>query len=307
MTSKQYVFYIFGGVVATLVLFTGINLYVNDFGLFASRDSVRVWTDEKTSKYLMSFRYIPENFQNVIIGPSVSVNMDTRKIKTHKIYNLSMNSGNVTELKFATDNVLRKGSVDRLIICLYPYLTKNSGIKGRQIDQKEYWGSLFSIIPVRMYLRRVKNLIWPNRDIYHSSEWGFADSNLLKKHINFARIVERRRQHPRERMDIDPVAVQQLQSIIDLAHEKNVQVYAYYYPVYFEYLNEFRKSGFWQEYQERMNSLFSEEDIVWDMNSEQYDYITHNLASYSDGHLSDLGADMVLKDIQAKLVSGDKS
>ncbi len=303
MTSKEYLLNFIKYSAGSLAVFVGINLYINDFGLFGDRDSIRIWTDEKTTKHLLSHKYIPDNFDSVLIGSSVSANMDTRKIENHKLYNLSMNSGNITELKFAVDKVLENGVVKNLIICLYPYLTKNSGIKGRQIDEKEYWGSLFSLIPIRMYLRRVKNEIYPEKDIFHSSEWGFNDSNVLKRNIKFIDFVNRRKRNPRIDINVDSVATEELKEVIEYAHDKGINVIAYYYPIYYEYLDAFKSIGAWEAYQSSMDALFSDDDVVLDLNLPEYDYITHNYDSYSDGHLSDSGAEEVLKVLNKSLNS----
>ena len=301
MTSKQYISYVLATVFFVLGSIISVNLYLNDFGLFGDRENIRIWGVEKTSKYLLSFNYIPDNFEGVLIGPSISTNMDTQKINGFKIYNLSMNSGNVSELKYPVDNVLNSGKMKYLIICLYSYLTKDSGRKGRQIDEKEYWGSLYSIIPLRLMLRRLKSILWSGDDIFHNSEWGFNDSNIKKKNLVFNDFVEKRRKTPRSEISINSDAYKELKSIIELARAKDVKIMAYYYPVYFEYTGVYRKSGAWKKYQDKVNKLFSSDDLVWDMNLPDYDYITHNQSSYVDGHLSYLGADKVLSVIEIKL------
>ena len=55
--------------------------------------------------------------------------MDTKKLTGYKIYNLSMTGANFSELKYAIDNILSYGSIKLFIICLDPYITKDSGTK----------------------------------------------------------------------------------------------------------------------------------------------------------------------------------
>jgi hypothetical protein len=301
MTSKQYVAYVSITVATVLTLIISINLYFNFFGLFSSRSEARIWVDEKTSKYLLSFRYIPENFEGVLIGPSVSANLDTHKIEGYKIYNLSMAGANISEIKYAIDNVIKKGNIQYLVICLYPYLTKNSGLKGRQINEKEYWGSLYSLLPVRILAAISLYKIMPGSDIFHASEWGYNDTNLKKKNIQFNRIIDGlKKKHP-NKIVIDPLAYKELQQIIKMTKKKHVKILAYYFPIYYEFSQIYKKSGAWSYYQAEMNKLFGKDDLVWDMNTPEYDYITHNKKAYSDGHLSNFGADLVVSDITKKL------
>jgi hypothetical protein len=301
MTSKQYIAYVSITVTTVLTLIISINLYFNFFGLFSSRSEARIWVDEKTSKYLLSFRYIPENFDWVLIGPSVSANLDTRNIKSYKIYNLSMAGANISEIKYAIDNVLNKGNIQYLVICLYPYLTKNSGLKGRQINEKEYWGSLYSLLPIRILAASLLHKIFPGSDIFHASEWGYNDTNLKKKHIKFSRIIVKKKKNYPNKIFIDPIAYKEFQQIIKLARAKQVKILAYYFPIYYEFSQIYKKSGAWNYYQAEMNKLFNKDDLVWDMNLPEYEYITHNKKAYIDGHLSNFGADLVVSDISKNL------
>lgn len=134
MTSKKF---LITSAFIYLVLFFAtvtINYYLDDFGLFRSHSERRIWAREKTSKYLMSYKYIPENFDAVLVGSSVSANLDTRKITSYKMYNLSMNSGNITELKYPLEVLAESGKIKAVVFCLYDYTTKNSGVN-RESDR----------------------------------------------------------------------------------------------------------------------------------------------------------------------------
>ena len=306
MTSKKYVVFTFAITFAFITLFSFLNIFFNYFGLFGSKDSIRIWGLEKTSKYLLSYKYISENFEGIIIGPSSSTNLNTLDISGFKIYNLSMGGANISELKYAADNVIKKGKIKYLIICLNPYITKNSGKKGAQIDEKEYWGSIFSILPIKIIKSKIKVLLIPEGDAFHSSEWGYNDFHIHKKDIIFHDIVEERKLNPRSDIIIDKTAYKELKSVIDLAHKKNVKILAYYYPFYHVFYNHYVISGSWENYKKEIDKLFVKNDIVWDMNSREYHYITQKYESYSDGHLNRKGARLVLKVIEKKLLEIDK-
>jgi len=302
MTSKKFVIRTAGVVIVFTMVYGAVNAYVDPFGLFRAKNEIGIWTREKTTKYLLSFKYIPDNFNGVLIGPSVSANLNTKHLDAAKIYNLSMNGGNISEIKYPTDNVLKCSRMKCMIICLYPYLTKNSGLKGSQIDKKEYWGSVFSLLPIKVYLIRFLKRFSKKPDPFHDSSWGYSDFNVFKKNVNFKEIIKRKNVLPGsiDTVAIDTIALSELKSVINLAHDRNVKVVAYYFPIYYDFFKGYTHHA-WLYYQTEMNKLFNENDMVWDMNTPEFDYIRKDMEAYSDGHLSNQGAAEVLKVIDEKL------
>lgn len=107
MTSKRFVAETF---VVIMLLFMVMSVSVNrfnDYGLFedVTGKSFEVMGNERTDKLLFSFNYIPNNFEGILIGPSLSDNLNTKDIKDYKIYNASINGGNVTELRKIVDTI----------------------------------------------------------------------------------------------------------------------------------------------------------------------------------------------------------
>lgn len=297
MTSKK--FFIMAVIFYLMIFFTIVisNYLSDDFGLFRSHDSRRIWTREKTSKYLMSFKYIPENFNAVLVGSSVSANLDTRKITSYEMYNLSMNSGNITELKFPLEILIKSGKIKAVVFCLYDYTTKDSGVKGNQLDKKEYFGSLFSDIPFDVLKKKIKyKLLKRGYDVFRNSSNGFNDFNMSKTGVNFTELSKNYMKDPRSKMIIDETAFEEFKDLINELRQNDIKIYAYFYPIYKEWFEVFEKNGEWKNYRERIMTLFNEKkDIIWDMNNVEFDYISKNPESYSDGHLSDEGAEEVLR------------
>jgi hypothetical protein len=297
MTSKRFFVSTIILLASIILIIASINYIMDDFGLFRSHKERRIWVREKTSKYLMSFKYIPENYDAVLVGSSVSANLDTRKLTGYKVYNLSMNSGNITELKYPLDVLIESGKIKAVIFCLYDYTTKDSGVKGNQLSKKEYWGSLYSTIPfdVLKYKIKLKYLkIGP--DIFQSSENGFQNFNLTKANIVFADIKKIYMKNPRDLMSIDSIAYEELRQIVDLLHKKNIKIYGYFYPIYKEWFKIFENNGEWKKYKSKIEDIFDHDrDIVFDLNDSLYNYISDSEESYTDGHLSDKGAEEVMK------------
>jgi len=296
MTSKKFFAITIIFFMTFFFMIVGVNYYMDDFGLFRSHSERRIWAREKTSKYLMSFKYIPENFDAVLVGSSVSANLDTSILSGYEVYNLSMNSGNMTELKYPLEVLARSGKIKAVIFCLYDYTTKNSGVKGNQVDKKEYFGSLFSDIPFELLKYKLKYKIMNKGiDVFHKSYSGFNDFNLTKKNINFINFSVKYMKDPRKTLKIDPVAFDELKQTVMILRKNNIKIYGYFYPIYKEWFNVLEQNGEWNKYKIKIQSVFDQDnDVIWDMNEECYDYITEDTECYSDGHLSNKGADEVL-------------
>lgn len=302
MTSKHFVACV-AIVLALLVLpFIAFNFVDDDFGLFWSGTPKRIWIQEKTSKYLMSYRYIPRNFDGLLIGPSYSDgSMDTRRLHDYRIYNLSMEGANATELRAATVNAIERGQMRVLIICLGPYITKNSGMKGNEINAKEYLGSLFSLLPLKLARTKLEYKRHPAEDKWVGSEWGSAD--LPRSTYTWEAFIRLAKSEPVEsEIRINQAAYQDLSAIIDAAHRHGVQIFAYYFPYNVWSVQTAVESGDWAAYQKATNALFDpSRDVVWDMMAPEYDAMRQDVSCYTDGHLSKAGISLVLADIQRRM------
>ncbi len=207
MTSKKFIV-ISTVLILILLSLQGLFFYQKDFfALFHKSTSQRIWGLEKTSKYLLAHKYIPENFDALLIGPSMSANLNPEELTGANFYNLSMQGGNVTEVKAALDVALSKGSFKYLIICLYPFFTKDHGIKGAQISEKEYWGSLFSFLPLRILWMQKGRLKDPNQDEFRKSEKGWNHFNSIGPKIDFSELIKEEDDTQGGTINIDSTAV----------------------------------------------------------------------------------------------------
>jgi hypothetical protein len=289
-------------VAAAVVLgFAAFNRWQDDFGLFGPNAPKRIWDLEKSSKYLLSFRYIPENFEALLIGPSLSDRMDTRALQGYRVYNLSMDGANATELKVAALNAIRRGHMRFIILCLDPYITKNSGLKGAEISPKEYWGSLFSLLPLKIARAKLAVRLHPDQDLWADSTWGREERPGTRFTWDGFVRVENEESSEKD-MRIDPVAYGDLGDIIRAAHERGIPVFAYFFPQNVWILHTAVNSGAWDRYRSQTLALFDlQRDIVWDMTAPAYDSFRHDPSCYTDGHPSAAGAALILEDIEVKL------
>jgi hypothetical protein len=130
MTGRQWI----GATLTTLVAVVGLG-----FAVGYATDPYGVWRDptgrklpiyfaERKAKFLMSKRYVPANFDALLIGPSSSSNWSPDGINGYKIYNESVLGANVTEEKRFVDQALKAGHLKLAICILFPTMTNNHGI-----------------------------------------------------------------------------------------------------------------------------------------------------------------------------------
>jgi len=276
----------------------GFNVYMDEFGLYGDVQAgeKRVWTYNRATKYLLSLNYIPKNFDAILIGSSSSAAMlDTRQIKSVTTYNLSMNGANICEVAPAAINALEKGEMRFLIVCLNPYLTKNSMMKTSELSPhllKSTYGSLFTI---RFYMYKRLYTLFPEKDFYRDSGWGYLlidpeRTKMTQKEVNKHAASIASNSVP---LFIDPVATKCLQNILETARKKDTTILAYYHPMPKKVLDATRNK--YLSYQKQIQELFTPDDTLIDLNSSRYDYLTEDISLFHDTvHLTKKGGDAVL-------------
>jgi len=281
----------------------GLNVYMNDYGLFGNVKgaSIPIYANERTSKYLMSFNYIPANFEGLLIGSSVSNSLNTQKLSPHRVYNGSLEGGNYSELRLIAENVFRKGNSKFLIVCLHPYTSQTHGRRSSFMRPHEYWESLGSLAMIELYRRKLLVHFGKRKAIcndYGAYEKDFSRKNRASKELISARAAAILKEG--KKITIDAIAYQELADLLGQARALGIPIFAYYHPYPYDIFEMIKES--YQDYRDRMDKLFSNTDVVWDFNTETYFLFRKDYDNYSDeGHLSLKGADFVLKEIKNRL------
>src|ERR1700677_3795766 len=66
-------------------------------------------TDDRISKYMLNQRYVPSNFDGLLIGSSTTGNWNPDLIHGYRVYNESLAAGNAAEEKTLVDQALPNG------------------------------------------------------------------------------------------------------------------------------------------------------------------------------------------------------
>lgn len=305
MNSRRFFYLSVIGAVSLASVMAFINFEIDVFGLFHNTKgkSISIYSEDRASKYLLAHRYIPENFEGYILGPSLSANLDPKPLANLKLYNMSMMGANITEQKAVLDEALKISTPRFVILCLHPYLTADHGMKTDQIDPRQYLGALGSTSLYKAYLLKIVRDLdlmpkkYPNGQY---NEYGCNRYNdLLKTMPTEEKIKEQMQRSDAIKSAIDPVALKEFEEMIDELHSRKVKIVAYFHPLPYPLYNKFKTPL--SEYKNTITQILTAKATILDFNAEEYFFFTKDFSNYMDhGHLSDKGRAFLLPEIIRK-------
>lgn len=303
MTARGYFYTLIVLLILGIISTLYVNYKIDFYGLFATGayQPRYVVNDEKRTKYLFSFNHIPRYFDGVLVGPSYSDHIQTEMVSPYRIYNASLNAGNISELLPLVQNVTRKdGAIKVVILGLHPYLTKDSGTKDGQISEKSLSGALGSLQLVESYLQYSRARLL-NRPTSLSSEYGslrIVESGNAESVI--AEAAEKLREDSSYYITRDQVAMDELAQLVQTITESGVELIVYYHPIPYEMMTVIRDE--YDEYKAEIQTVLPESVLIQDYNTAEYEFFTKDYSFYSDaGHLSESGQTWVATEIQRML------
>ena len=285
-------------VVATVAiagLVAGLNYRVNQYGVFGNPAGKKlvVYDNERTTKYLFSYNYIPANFDGVLVGTSISDNWDTSHIAGMRIYNASINGGNISEEALLLRNILGRAHPRTVLFVIHPYLTESSGRKSGYMNAQEYWGALGSIQLARVYWN--KFLITRRGLRQEFNDFGQDDYEVRAAPAALQEIMT-----AEEAMPVDPLAINEYRELLDRARASGARIVGVIPPVSAELWK--RQRHLYQAYYGQILPLFHDDEPVIDFNSSEFSSLRSDPANFPDGiHLSRSAAAQVVDVLNEKL------
>ena len=289
-----------------LLLFVMLNYVHDPFGLFSTSKQrvLRIVTNERPSKYLFSMRYVPENFDGILLGPSLSDHIDTSLISAARVYNLSLQGANSAEMRIMAENAMKSGKIRLILICLDPYIIRNRAINDERMQPRLRWSALGSTFMLQYYadlffVNRLNPEKYSHFGPYgnlHIKESSVKSELAIKKFADFLKgkdfdIPESFFKH----------SLVDLKEIIDLARSRNVRVAAFYFPMPAEVLSVTSKQ--YGSFKKAASSLFDDRDLVLDFTADAFQSFRVDYSNYVDqGHLSSKGARHIVEKLDESLI-----
>jgi hypothetical protein len=285
-------------VVLVACAIVAVNYSVDFYGLFRDPHGkkIKIYANERTSKYLFSYRYIPANFDGIMIGSSLSRTWDVSRIDRARVYNASIAGGNISEEKLIADNVFARGQIKLAIFCIHPYLTATHGRKSEYMAPREYWGALGSIGLVRVYVKVLGSRFDLTKDRYN--EYGVNDEFEVDD------LAELNRQATASKsIIVDDVAFAEYAQLLKTARSRGAEVVAFIPPMS-SVRYEAQKAEY-DAYFARIAALFRSDEKIIDLNAPAYAPYTHDAANFYDGaHLTSAAASFFSDELARALRPG---
>ncbi len=292
--SKAWCVHLAAIIFAVAAIFVAANYFGDFYGLF--RDprgrAIRVYANERTSKYLFGYRYIPSNFDGLLIGSSYSATWDVSKIQDARVYNASLQGGNISEEKLIADNVFQRGRIKLAIFTVHPYLTASFGRKSDFMNPQEYWGALGSIGVFRVYVRILA--IWSGLSQDRYDAYGTNDEFAVDPLAQF------RPDDKRSGIAINEKAFEEYAQLLNLARLRGARVVGVIPPILASRYEGQRSD--YDTYFARMIELFQPDEKIVNLNGPAYATLVNDPAAFYDGvHLTSKAAEFVSSELAAEL------
>ena len=266
-----------------------VNAELDIYGLYRPTPGrhLLVYGDTRIAKYLLSVRYVPENFNAILAGASISANWDVTAIDGLRVYNESLNGGNVVEEKAVMEAALERPGISVAFLLVHPAMTYSHEFHTVRMDSELKRSALGSISLFDAYRDMAKIRIGriPQVFDYAGTETfsqGTSEMNPFMKKMWSAKDFA-----------VDPVALQAQRDLIADLRAHRVQI-VFIVPPTSEALL-MTKGEPLERYMRAMRSEIGAENLWIDLSSPEYEDFRSNPANFSDGvHLTTGGAKLVV-------------
>lgn len=279
MSYSRWLLIVLSLIVATAVVIVGLSYSMDVFGVFrdARGRNLSVHVNERTAKYLLNENYVPQNFDGLLIGSSVSANWNTDAIDNAHVYNESIDGGNATEERLLVEQALPKGHFKFALCLISPFITRSHILNEGGMGKPSHREALGSINILR-------------------EEWAaLLDMSGLEKPAFFPngskRLDTPKSAHPRfpaAAFNIDRESLNDYKSLISELRTRGVRIIFVSPPMAESLYVDNRR--FLDEYI-KQSGLIANQDAFIDFNSDSYSSFRSHASNFDDGiHLSEAAA-----------------
>lgn len=259
------------------VAIVAIDMSVDIYGLYRDTRGRHLvdYGDDRISKYLLNVHYVPQNFDAILIGPSISANWDTHGIHTLRTYNESLNGSNFVEQEPLIQNAVASPGLKAALIIVHPSMTADHDFSTVVLTKRERWGALGSLSLFDAYKDWFAR--YRHRGKAFSDDYGtdFFDDPA---HLN---AIAANLMRPGSDFHMDPAAVHSFRNILDQCRRHYISV-VYVIPPTSPRIFEPKRAAF-EKYFAFINSERRPGEQMIDLDAPKYAGFKCNASNFSDG------------------------
>jgi hypothetical protein len=297
MTPRAWVAETIGAAIALIIVVVLVNMTIDIYGIFRSAKGRRlvVYGDQRIAKYLFSERYVPENFDALLIGSSVSANWNTNGIDGFRAYNESVEGGNIVEEKTIADRALASSHIKFAILIVHPYLTDSHAFATVRLTPREKFAALGSQSLLDAYKNDVRVKLHLERNEF--DQFGTDDFGDIPQKMN-AHL--QRMMTPGTPFRIDETAMKSYIDLVDELHAANIRI-VYVIPPLLQSIFASKSDAF-TNYTRAALANKLEQDLLIDFTSDEFVDFRRNAGNFKDGvHLTNQAAQRVVAVINIRV------
>jgi len=290
MQARTWLFITLGTILLVTAAVLSLNAGMDIYGLFRNPQGRKlvVYGDERISKYLLCDRYVPANFNAILAGSSVTANWNTGRMDALRVYNASLNGGNIVEERCLLESALTRPGIQVALMVVHPFLTRSHDFETVRLTPREKAAALGSLSLWEAYKDKIKFDLLRKRRVV--DEFGTNDFPPPLKGLN--PILEKM-MRPGESFEIDPIAMETYREAVATLHARNIPIMFIAPPLYEGLLEPKRDAfaGYLRIFQAQMTAR----DTLIDLNADEYAGFRRNRQNFSDGvHVTRDGAEQVV-------------
>ena len=296
MSNRRWLVLTVASTLAVAAVAVGATVAVDIYGLFRdpTRRPLPVYGNERVAKYLLSRRYVRANFDGVFIGSSVSSNWSVGTMHSARLYNESVNGGNIVEEEALLDQVLENGGPGLALVLVHPFLTESHESNSVTLTPREFWGALGSLNLFDAYKNAFKIRLGREQQAFDAAGTQAFGEGTKKLNARLQALFGS------SEFPVDPVALQRFREVVATLHLRHVPL-GFVIPPTEASLFASKREAF-RKYASVMLADRSPEDRVLDFSTDDFAQLRADAANFSDGvHLRDTGARKVTAVIDDRL------
>ena len=279
MLARDWLFTVVGYIAVLSGATILLNIALDPLGLYRDPRGRKLpaYGDPRIAKYLLSSRYVPANYNGLLVGASSTAAWQLTGTRELRIYNASVDGANAVEAKAIVERALSRPGIQVALVIQEPFFTSEHDFKTVKLEPSLWWCSLGSEHMLKFY----RDLVWqrlglPLQQPINSD--GTVRFTNLSPDLNPAL---RKIWGSGERFQVDPVAAAAYRDLIAMLRAHHVQTIITIPPMFESILQKNKDSL--REYRRLFEDCREPGDPLIDFTSSEFEEFRRCRNNFSDG------------------------